>query len=68
MVFAISTETVGGTATMRIVGWNLNNTESIGSVQGTQSFNILVREANFSGCFPMAHTFPAIGCLNSEKR
>ena len=68
MVFAISTETVGGTAIMRIVGWNLNNTESIGSVQSTQSFNISVREANFSGCFPMAHTFPAMGCLNFEKR
>ena len=53
---------------MRIVGWNLNNTESIGSVQSTQSFNISVREANFSGCFPMAYTFPAMGCFNFEKR
>lgn len=40
---------------MRIVGWNLNNTESIGSVQSTQSFNILVREANFSGCDILLH-------------
>ena len=68
MVFAISTATAGGTAIMRIVGWNLNSTESIGSVQSRQSFRTSARTANFSGCFPMAHTFPAMGCLNFEKR